>query len=210
MQISGKIEAEKDFYFFDQTTKYFTGCTLTKLANRVSISMRFFLREMKTMDYEKLAAEMVKDLHQLQNLKPHKQLGECMQGEHFVIMYIAQQRGSVLPSKISKIMGISSARIAAALNSLERKGLVTRQIDPNDRRRILVDLTPAGQAKAAAKTQLLRERTTLMLTLLGEDDAKDLVRLIKRLVALTPEFNLDENKAEVPAATDAPGATDSR
>jgi DNA-binding MarR family transcriptional regulator len=104
-----------------------------------------------------------------------------MQGESFVLHYILHHEDSVLPSEICKIMGISSARIAAALNGLESKGVITRRIDTSDRRRILVDLTPKGKAMAEEQRQEMLENTSKMLSFLGEDDAKEYVRLTGKL-----------------------------
>ena len=144
------------------------------------------------MDYQALALKLMERMYLLRQGKPHRQLSQSMQGEHFVIQYIAHHGGSVQPGEISNSMGISSARIAAALNSLERKGLVTREIDVNDRRKILVDLTEAGEALAAAQTKRITERITHVLTSLGENDAEELVRLSGRLLEIMKEIKHGE------------------
>jgi len=132
-------------------------------------------------DYKELAAEFMQKLHILNKARPHKRISESMHGEAFVLKYLSYQDGFVLPSEISNIMGISSARIAAALNSLERKGLITRQIDPSDRRRILVELTSEGKALAESQHQEILENTTKMFAFLGEHDAREYVRITGRL-----------------------------
>lgn len=151
------------------------------------------------MDYHELALDFMLKMYLLRQAKPHKQLDRSMQGECFVIQYIAHQKGSVVPSEISNIMEISSARVAAALNNLERKGMVTRDIDPDDRRRVLVNLTPKGEKMAKVQNQKLYERTVRMLSLLGEEDAKAYVRITGRLVELVPQMKeeeKEENKKE--------------
>lgn len=134
------------------------------------------------MDYEKLASEFMEKMHLLKKAKPHHQFNESFHGEAFVIQYLSHRNCSVLPSEISQAMGTSTARIAAALNSLEKKGLITRQIDLSDRRRILVDITAAGKDLAKERHQEILERTSKLLSLLGEDDAKEFVRLTSKLV----------------------------
>ena len=71
----------------------------------------------------------------------------------FVLTYISKHGGSVIPSEISNEMGISTARIAAALGSLESKGLITRRIDERDRRRNTrrTNPTPAARSKRRMK-----------------------------------------------------------
>ncbi len=150
------------------------------------------------MDYEKLAEQFLEKSHQFQKGNhPQKKIDGIMRGETFVIIYIAQAGRSVLPSEISSEMDISTARIAAALNNLEKKGLITRQIDVSDRRKILVDLTPAGKALADKHKQMALKATTRMLELLGEQDAKEIVRIMGRLTELIPRFMEIEREFEI-------------
>ncbi len=129
------------------------------------------------MDYRKLAVEFFKDLHSLKKARPQKHISESLRGEAFAMQYIAHHDGPVLPGEISNEMDISSARIAAALNSLEKKGLVTRRIDPEDRRRILVELTELGQEQAHKHTEEILDNITQMLSVLNEEDAREYVRI---------------------------------
>lgn len=133
------------------------------------------------MDYLKLANELLRKMRSLQRAQPQKRINEFLQGEAFVIQYIARQDSNVLPSEISNEMNISSARIAAALNNLEGKGLITRQIDKSDRRRVLVSLTKAGEELAEEYYQMALEETAGILGYLGERDAKEYVRIMGRL-----------------------------
>lgn len=133
------------------------------------------------MDYRELAAVMIEKMFILSKTRPNKLMKESMQGEAFVVQYIHQCKNSALPGKISSRMGISSARIAAALNSLEKKGLITRRIDADDRRRVLVDLTEEGKALAEEQRRMVLEDMTRMLSMLGEDDAREYVRITCRL-----------------------------
>lgn len=48
------------------------------------------------------------------------------------------------PKELAQLTLVTSAAVTSRLNSLEKKGLVTRRIDETSRRRILVSLTPAG------------------------------------------------------------------
>jgi DNA-binding MarR family transcriptional regulator len=139
------------------------------------------------MDYTTLAHEFMKNMGQLRKHNSQKQLNDSMHGEAFVLHYISMHDGNVIPSEISKEMGISSARIAATLNSLESKGMITRMIDVSDRRRILVELTSSGKEQVEKHFQEIMEFTTNMLCFLGEHDAKEYVRIMGRLADRSPE-----------------------
>ncbi len=139
------------------------------------------------MDYEPLAVEFMQTMHQMRKRKAQKQLSDSMQGESFVLFYISHHEGYVIPSDISNEMGISSARIAATLNSLEKKGLIVRRIDGKDRRRILIDLTDAGREQVQEHYQMIMGITTNMLRYLGEQDAKEFIRIMQKLSDKGPE-----------------------
>ena len=136
------------------------------------------------MDYPALAATLLENMQALRKAKPQKHIDESLHGEAFVLHYIANHDDDVLPSEISSEMGVSSARIAAALNRLEGKGLITRQIDLSDRRKILVGITPEGKALAEKQQQAVLGGAAKMLTLLGEHDAKEYVRLTSRVAEI--------------------------
>jgi len=131
--------------------------------------------------YSELAREFILISHQMRRFGPQKMIEEAMRGESFVIMLLSKKEARALPSEISGIMGISSARVAAVLNGLEHKGLITREIDRDDRRRILVELTPAGKEQAEQYDRMALEGATHMLEILGEEDAKELLRILKKL-----------------------------
>ena len=136
------------------------------------------------MDYTVLADELLNNMHLLHKAKFQKNINEAMQGEAFVLQYITHQKGDVLPGEIGNEMDVSSARIAAALNNLESKGLITRRIDLRDRRKILVGITPEGKVLAQQQQQAVIAGASKMLALLGEQDAREYVRITCKLAEI--------------------------
>jgi len=134
------------------------------------------------LDYSGLAVDMLEQMRYLHGVGPQKSIDDVLQGETFVLLCIAHHGGETLPGAISAEMNVSSARIAQALNSTEKKGWITRKIDPCDRRRILVALTPAGNGVVEERMQMMHDLARKMLERLGKDDAKEYVRILGRLV----------------------------
>ncbi|MDR1465680.1 MAG: MarR family transcriptional regulator [Oscillospiraceae bacterium] len=117
----------------------------------------------------------------------HRQL---LQGEAFTLHMLSQREdGTVQPGELAAAAKTSTARVAATLGSLEQKGLVTRQVDPSDRRKVLVSLTPQGREDIQEKQQHMRALAEKMLRALGEDDARELLRLARRLLELKEEIS---------------------
>lgn len=133
------------------------------------------------MDYLALAEDLLSNMHMLHKARPHKNISESLQGESFVLHFIALHDCEVLPGEISQEMDVSSARVAAALNSLENKGLITRRIDKTDRRKILVGITPEGKKFEKEHFNIAKEKAAQLLSLLGEKDAKEYVRITGKL-----------------------------
>ena len=143
------------------------------------------------MDYQALAVEFFKSLHALRKTRPQQHISDSLRGELFALQFIAMHDGPVLPGEISDEMEISSARIAATLNSLERKGLITRRIDANDRRRILVELTSEGVSQTKANSHELIANIMQMLSLLSEEDAREYVRITSILARKVEQNAMD-------------------
>jgi len=139
------------------------------------------------MDYTNLAREFMEIMNQMRKCNIHKPISDSMHGEIFVLLYISKHEYNVIPSEISNEVGISTARVAATLNSLEKKGMITRKIDVNDRRRILVEMTPSGREQIENHFKMIMKITTNMLSYLGENDAKEYVRIMRRLAERSPE-----------------------
>jgi len=147
------------------------------------------------MDYQTLAREYMEILHKMRKRKNEKRINDSLHGEQFVLAYVAHHDGSVIPSDISAEMSISTARIAAALGSLESKGLITRRIDEKDRRRILVELTDAGREKEAEHAKGIMRVLVRMLENLGEADAIEFLRILKKVAEHPPEEYFEEEDA---------------
>jgi DNA-binding MarR family transcriptional regulator len=134
-------------------------------------------------DYDALAVEFLGKMQLLMKDMLSKHIDEAVQGEGFVLQYVAHN-GCVFPGEIGNAMCVSTARIAMVLNSLEKKGLITRQIDVRDRRKILVSITSEGKLLAEKNYRNVVDVLVRRFALLGEHDAKEYVRITGRLVEM--------------------------
>lgn len=137
------------------------------------------------MDSELLAERLVDQTELLFRSGPQKQIGKHARGECFVLRCLARSAKPLLPSDLSSLAQSSTARIAVVLNTLEKKGYITRAIDPSDRRRVLVSLTPAGAEYIQGVRRQLRQRMRVLLEELGEADAKEYLRITERMLSIT-------------------------
>lgn len=136
------------------------------------------------MDYTNLSKEFLQTIYKYYQIRSQQQLNNAMHGEAFVLQFIASHDNTTIPSDLKNAMSISSARIAMVLNSLEDKGLITRQIDSQDRRRTILKLTKTGEKKAEESSQELLDVAKRMLEYLGEEDAQNCIRIMGRLATM--------------------------
>lgn len=133
------------------------------------------------MDYRIISEKFLDDLYALGKQKRTKEIGNNMKGESFTLLYLALTGKPVTPGDIVNAMEISSARVAAMLNSLEKKDLISREIDPCDRRKILVQLTENGQKKADNCRECSINLVSMMMEQLGEEDTNHLIRIVGKI-----------------------------
>ncbi|MCC8100589.1 MAG: MarR family transcriptional regulator [Clostridiales bacterium] len=109
------------------------------------------------------------------------------QGEPCVLNYL-YCHDSAQPSQISVAMRVSTARITTILNGLEKRGLVVRQPDETDRRKINVCLTEQGKAHVAQNWEEMMEVLSEILTRLGPEDTAELLRILNRLTEICDQL----------------------
>src|SRR3954466_1883794 len=65
---------------------------------------------------------------------------------HFAVMTALAEDGAASQAELGRRVWLDRSDLHAVLNEFERDGLVARKQDERDRRRNLVELTPAGGA----------------------------------------------------------------
>ena len=110
----------------------------------------------------------------------------------FNLLQIARGAGrSLSPTEIGEQLIVTTATVTGVLDTLQRRGLVTRTPDPVDRRRVLIDITPAGAALLDRVADDLIEREKAWTDGLSLADRERLIRMLGtlqgHLLALPPE-----------------------
>lgn len=138
-------------------------------------------------NYSALAQELLHALDAMGPRPPHEDISQTQRGEMAVLRLLAEENRQLLAGEISRGLGMTTSRIAAVLNSLEKKGMITRLADPGDRRRVVVALTGRGEDFCRARRRDAERDFTHLLERLGEEDARQFVRLLGRVFAILAE-----------------------
>lgn len=99
-----------------------------------------------------------------------------------VLAVVEGAGGPLEPSAIAERLLITTGSMTSVLDTLEKRGLIRRLAHPEDRRKLLVDITPAAQA---ILDELLpafhaRERHVLAAAL-SEAEQREFLRLLAKL-----------------------------
>lgn len=97
------------------------------------------------------------------------------------IRYLFEHDCVATPAQLTEFFGFSQARLTKVLSELESEGMVIRKQDTADRRRVIVYLTDKGLLEAGARHVARVGRLVVLLEYLGERDAAELVRILKKL-----------------------------
>ncbi|WP_026506787.1 MarR family winged helix-turn-helix transcriptional regulator [Butyrivibrio sp. MC2013] len=134
------------------------------------------------MDYRKLAEEFMEMRTSMPRTRITRDVDDYSRGELMALNYIAASRELVHPKDLSKALMLTTARVAAMLGSMEKKGLIKRLADDSDSRQIVVTITEEGRRLVAIQKERMLERMTAMLEYLGEEDAEAYVRIHRKLM----------------------------
>jgi len=86
-----------------------------------------------------------------------------------------------LPSELGDDLAVTRSNISGLLRGLEREGLIRREIDKNDRRRIWVHLTPAGMETLEKAWPIYEETIAERFQSLRSDERDVLLSILRKL-----------------------------
>ncbi len=107
---------------------------------------------------------------------------EGLRRQHFVVLSALAERGAVSQAALGRRLLIDRSDMHALLSELERDDLVARVRDPGDRRRMLVELTPAGARTLKRLDTRIDAAQEALVAPLSSADRRQLERLLTQLV----------------------------
>jgi DNA-binding MarR family transcriptional regulator len=117
----------------------------------------------------------------------HRLLGEGFasagaRGYHYRLLAALEEFGPASQAALGRRTSIDRSDVVAALNELAGRGLVQRSPDPDDRRRNIITITPAGIQELQTLDEILVGVQDELLAPLSAADRAQLVDLLTRLL----------------------------
>jgi DNA-binding MarR family transcriptional regulator len=85
------------------------------------------------------------------------------------------------PTEIARRLIVTTASITSLLDTLQRRGLVERQPDPADRRRLLISITPAAQDLVRRYVPEVVALQVRIMQDIPEEDRRQFVAVLTRI-----------------------------
>src|SRR4051812_44238523 len=105
------------------------------------------------------AMHRLRAAHTAHNLKPRQ----------FQLLGLLHDRGGLAQRDLVQTMDMAPSMLVTLLNPLEADGLVSRERDPEDRRRHLVTLTAAGEKRLAGAARAQKDTEDALFASLDND-----------------------------------------
>ncbi|MGW7538122.1 MarR family winged helix-turn-helix transcriptional regulator [Amycolatopsis sp. NPDC054798] len=101
---------------------------------------------------------------------------------HFAVLAGLSDFGPLAQHALADRLGLNRSHLVGYLDELERRELVGRERDPEDRRRQRVALTEAGKALAGELKAEARRSQDVLLAELSAKERETLISLLRRVV----------------------------
>ena len=96
-------------------------------------------------------------------------------------------QGSATTKEIAQTLRLENSTVSGMLDKLQKRGLVTRVLDPNDRRSIRVEASEAGKAIREDVLRTVDELNQAVLAPFTAQQRQQLLELLRRLCGTSEE-----------------------
>jgi DNA-binding MarR family transcriptional regulator len=104
----------------------------------------------------------------------------------FGVLLLLGQRGALDQSELGALASIDRATVSVLIDRLEAKGLVTKTIDPADRRRRLIELTDEGLCRLDEAADVAVAVIDDVRAGFDSDEFQQFVRMLRTLADMYP------------------------
>jgi len=123
-------------------------------------------------------ADLLMELHNRQTLDDYQLSPSARQ----ILAVVEGAYQPLEPSVIAERLLITTGSMTSLLDNLEKRGLVRRQPHPKDRRKLLIDITPAAQAIVDQLLPSLHAREReVMAAALSPNEQRSLLRSLAKV-----------------------------
>jgi DNA-binding MarR family transcriptional regulator len=162
--------------------------------DQVDANLEVWARELPALDLE--TEGVVERIYKLERhidatMRETLDAFDLSYGEYKLMMHLRYvgppYRGK--PGKLAKKLGLSTGAMTNRLDNMERRGLIRRLDDPDDRRGVIVELTKDGKRLWDQVVGAQAEKESIVATTLDLEERRQLNDLLRRLMRAFEEHH---------------------
>jgi MarR family transcriptional regulator, lower aerobic nicotinate degradation pathway regulator len=104
-----------------------------------------------------------------------------IRSHQFAVLHQLAEAGPLSQQALGRELRVHPSNLVRLIDELERDGLIVRGTDPKDRRRYLVELTPAGERLLAKARRAAQDVERELLAPLSEAERGELHAMLSRM-----------------------------
>ena len=127
--------------------------------------------------------------HALQTASKAMAKSRGVTGPQRLVLRIVGRFPQLSPKQLAEIMHLHPSTLTGILKRLERRGLLKRRVDPSDRRRSFLGLTPEGRTLDVDDRQTVEEAVRQVLEVISPtqaEAAQSTLRAVARALSADP------------------------
>lgn len=136
----------------------------------------------------------------------HLAMNYQLTAAQLMCLHTMERKGQCTSGELASAMEISQATVTGILDRLESRGVVTRHRDVRDKRRVLVQITEAGQGLVEAAPPPLQQQFAERLAEAPEAEQQQIDRVLRQIVEMMSAERLDAS----PLLTAGPMSAESK
>lgn len=134
-------------------------------------------------DLNQAPGHLIRRMHQIAVAAFAREVGEAgITPVQFGLLHVLAASPGLDQITLAKRVALDAATSGSVISRLEAKGWIVRTADARDRRRKLLQITPAGEQMLAAVNAAVTRAQSLMLAPLPSTEQAQLMGLLQRLV----------------------------
>ena len=109
-------------------------------------------------------------------------------GEKGILNCLSFRGDGVTAGELKGMTGIGASGVTNLMNALEKKGLIRREMNPDDRRSVIVHISDAGRELIADRCKKMQSFANELLFRMGREDTEELLRLLEKMSRISEEL----------------------
>ncbi|WP_240778007.1 MarR family winged helix-turn-helix transcriptional regulator [Nonomuraea basaltis] len=108
--------------------------------------------------------------------------GTGLRSYHYRLLAAIEEWGPIGQADLGRSTSVDRSDVVALLGDLEQLGLIQRTVNPNNRRRNIISITPAGHKQLQALDRVVDEIQEQVLAPLSQNERQQLTNLLSKLI----------------------------